>query len=263
MPKKKVIEEHDVIPDERALVFNQLKEQYTMPWERARNLIRSETMLTENAVRLAMDVARSFGLPLQGLNIIPSKNGPQAFVNSDGVRWRLHIDPRGVKSIKEDITHFPTPDEPYVHAVGFVEFNDGSQFSRYATIYFVYKDGTWYEKSRDRELKEIANLGDRVMACGTKAGRRTGIQAVGVALPIYEDYMEWRQEQGKAIEGDFKISDEPKVITEPTNLAELLSWAGQKGKTVEDILTALGADDLQMVMNNLPLAITRLKETWK
>ncbi len=250
MPKKKseIVEEPktEPIPDERSLVFGQLKEQYTMPWEQAAKLIRSESLLTEVGVRMAIQVAKSFGLPLQGINLIPSKNGPQVYVNADGLRWRAHTDPRGLKKSSAEIVHRPTKDEPWIESVATIVMGDGSEYTNYGVV----------------GCAPGGDVGNSMMKCVTKSKRRATVDAVGVALPIFEEYVEWRQEQGKTIEGDFKVVVE-KPVDNPTNLAELLSWAGSKSKTMDDILSTSGAEDVGFVMANFDAVLVKLKEVWK
>ena len=250
MPKKKSegtekIEPVETIPDERALVFGQLKEQYTMPWEQAARLIRSETMLTEVGVRMAIQVAKSFGLPLQGINLIPSKNGPQVYVNGDGIRWRLHTDPRGLRKSDADVIHRPTKDEPWVESKATIEMGDGSIFVNWGVVYCI-------------PGPDVPNA---TMKSISKGKRRAGVDSVGVALPIFEDYIEWRGEQGKTIEGEFHIAEKP--VDNPTNLAELASWASNKGKTMENVITDSGAEDIAFVMTNFEAVLAKLKEAWK
>ena len=214
-PRKKneeVEQEKEQVDNSKALIFSQLTNQYDLPWNEAAQLIRSEAPLNEKGARLVIQVARSFGLPLQGLNWIPSKTGGNVYVNSDGVRWRIHTDPRGIQKSTAEITHRPTKDEPWFEATATVGFKDGSEFTNIGVVYV-----DWGRPS------DIANGAMRSI---TKAKRRTGVDAVGAALPIYEDYVEWRSEQTgvKVIEGNFAVLESNTPVSEPKNLAEFFAW---------------------------------------
>ena len=256
MPRKKneeVVEEpkeekQEQVDTSKSLIFSQLTSQYDLPWKEASQLIRSELPITEYWAKLAIQVARSFGLPLQGINVIPSKAGASVYVNSDGVRWRLHTDPRGILKSTGEISHRPTKEEPWFEATATVAFKDGSEFTNIGVVYV-----DWGRPS------DVAN---GAMKSLTKAKRRAGVDAVGAALPIYEDYIEWRDEQKgtKTLEGNFTIVEEVKVI-EPTNLAEFFSWLQQQGKTMEDAIPIVG--DASAIASNVPDAVKKLKEVWK
>ncbi len=234
------------VESEKKKLYDQLEEQYILPWEQQRALIRSQSPLTEPGVKLALSVARSFGLPLQGVNVIPSQAGPQIYVNSDGIRWRLHTDPRGIKESSGVIEHPCTKEEPWVRAVATIILNDGSLFKNIGSV-----------PANPANPLEVSNA---EMKAVTKAKRRSGIDAVGVALPIYEDYVEWEEDQRAtrqkaSVEGEFKEV----TVTVPTNLAELLQWITQNGHTTEEAVTVAGPL-AGWVVNGV---YEQLKTTWK
>ena len=251
MTKKAAADETEksLVVQDRDLLFEQLREQYALSWEEQRNLIRSETPLNEKGVQLALRVARTFGLPLQGVNIINTKNGPQVYVNADGLRWRLHTDSRGIKRSEASITHRPTKDEPWFEATAIIEMGDGSIYTNIGCVYC---------------LPGSQSAANDAMKSVTKSLRRAGIGAVGVALPIAEEYLEWVDEQRVAkstIEGEFRdVSPQPSQ-KDPITLSELFLWAEQQSHTVDDVVSVVG--DLSMAASDVGGALTKLKDAWK
>jgi hypothetical protein len=160
--------EGDEIPVERSLIFNQLEDQYKLPWKEQASMIRSLEPLTENGVKLAVQTAMSFGLPLAGVNIIPSKAGPSVYVNSQGIQFRLENDRRGVAKNVSEIVHYPTKDEPVVVLKTTIIMKDGSEYSAFGAV----------------DCPPGTGIGNNLLKSETKSGRRCGIKVVGVGLPI-------------------------------------------------------------------------------
>lgn len=242
-----------VVTDSRAMIFKQLEEQYNLPIKDVVQLIRSEAPLTEVGAKLALRVAQSFGLPLQGINVITTSRGvTNVYVNADGIRWRVHTDDRGIAASTGEITHRPTKDEPWFEAVGTVKFKDGSEFTNIGVV------GVNLNNSM-----EVAN---GAMKAITKAKRRAGVDAVGVALPIAEDFLEYAEEQrsrGKSsgvIDGEFQ-EIASKSITEPTNLAEVLAWVQQHNKSIDEATGIAG--DLAVIASDVKSAVAKLREAWE
>lgn len=237
-----------VVKDERQLLFDQLLEQYKMSLDEQRQLIRSISPLTDKYVRIAVASAKSFGLPLQGINMIPVGNSLQVYINSDGLRWRIHTDSRGVKKSIASVTHQPSKDEPWVEVTATIVMGDGSEYVNLGVV--ACTPGP-----------DVANS---IMKATTKAKRRASIDAVGVALPIAEDYLEWVDEQRSknTIEGSFTISPPaPAPTTEPKNLAELLAWITVNNHTVDEASALVG--DLSKMSQDIIATYNKLKETWK
>ena len=239
-----------IIPTDRALLYKQLDEQYHMGWEEARGLIRSDLPLLERIVKVAIHTARTFGLPLQGINVITNSKGvSNIYVNADGVRWRLHLDPRHLKSVTCEVVHRPSTQEPWVEANATIEFMDESHFENIGVVDCLPGPG----------------VGNAVMKSVTKAQRRAGVTAVGVALPIFEDYVEWLGEQrqaGKyvdAIDVEFHEAQQ-KSIVEPKNLSELLVWVDQVGHTTDEAVQIAG--EYAVMAQDVPATVKKLKEVW-
>jgi hypothetical protein len=235
------------------MVFRQLQEQYDLPIEQVIQLIRSEAPLTKVGAMLALQVAKSFGLPLQGINVITTSRGAtNVYVNADGIRWRVHTDDRGIAASTGEITHRPSKDEPWFEAVGTVKFKDGSEFTNIGVV--------------GVDLNKPMDIANGAMKALTKAKRRAGVDAVGVALPIAEDFLEYAEEQrakGKAsdfIDGEFKdLSTKP--IAEPSTLAEVFVWVQQHNKTIDDATAIAG--DLNIIASDVKEAVAKLKKAWE
>ena len=88
----------------------------------------------------------------------------------------------------------PSPQEPWIQARAQISFVDSSTYSNEAWCWLRYdpEHDEWLERSRLGRWNPVA-LGDRLMAMITKAKRRAGLDAIGVALPIFEDYLESAQ----------------------------------------------------------------------
>ena len=203
-PKKKTepeLKPEPEAPKEIAL-YGQLADQYKLPIEEARKLIRSESPLTDNAILQAIFTAKFIGVPLQGINVIPSKQGAGIYVNAVGVRYKYHTDPRGFKCASAEILQVPKVDGDLTIVKGRVEFQDGSYGEN---IGAVIVDNRW-------------NLANALMKAATKAIRRAGQDAVELTAPIYEDYIEYREEQMKDITPEAQMlgngNDEPTNVTQ-------------------------------------------------
>ena len=245
--KEDIVNDKALVKSERQLLFDQLTDQYKMSLAEQGQMIRSIAPLTDKYVKIAVAIAKSFGLPLQGINMIPVGNTLQPYINSDGLRWRIHTDGRGVKKSLAEVTHRPTKDEPWVEVVATITMGDDSEYTNLGVV--ACTPGT-----------DVANA---LMKAITKAKRRASIDAVGVALPIAEDYLEWVDEQkGKTIEGSFTISPvAPAPTTEPKNLAELLAWIVVNNHTVDEASAIVG--NLMQMSKDVPAVYNKLKETWK
>ena len=238
--------------DARKLLFKQLDEQYTLPWKEQAALIRSETPMTERGIALALRVARSFGLPLQGLNIITNKRGEaNVYVNADGLRWRLHTDPRGIRNSTAEVIHRPTTTEPWVEVKATITMGDGSEYTNFGAVDCIPGSGV-----SNALLKSV-----------TKAKRRAGVDAVGVALPIAEDFLEWVDEERKAgkkvdiIDAEYKEMQSTPVA-EPKNLAELFVWIEQHSHTIDEAEAVTGMSTSDMAAD-VESAIAKLRAAWE
>ena len=234
----------------RSVIVRELKDQYKMPWEQQRALIVSETPLTQFGTQLAVRTARSFGLPLQGVNIIVTKRGePKVYVNSYGVNWLLQLDPRGLKSMRHEIIHRPSQQEPWVEAKAVIEFNNGATFENMGVV----------------ETLPGPGVGNASMKSVTKAYRRAGVLAAGVPLPMAEEFYDYADEQrqiGKSvdtIDGEYREAQQ-KPIVEPKNLSELLVWVDQVGHTTDEAVQIAG--EYATMAQSILATVEKLKGAW-
>jgi len=247
------------------IVLRQLEEQWNLPFDAVSQLVQSEQPLSEKGIKTVISLAKMHMLPLTGINVIKNSRGQLSFyVNSRGILWRLHNDERKLKSHSHKVVHLPTPQEPWVQVEATVEFEDGSKFTNEAFIYFKYDEetGEWLERTRRGEWKPV-NLGDRIMTAITKAKRRAGVDAVGLALPIFEDYVEYAE--GEVIEGSARVVEEQPLLPsgEPRNLAELLARAMREfGMDAETVQRKLDKD-LSEIASDVKAAWEQLQEAVK
>lgn len=216
--------------------FAQLKDQYALPLDQVRQLIRSEQTPTDVALRQAVEVAKMFGVPLQGINLIPSRNGINVYINADGIRWKLHTDPRGLKCVETHIIQIPTRDNPLAIVEGRIEFKDGASFTN---IGAVVVDGD------NKGGKGKWNEADALMKAATKAKRRAGQDAVGTTLPTYEDFIEYRD-------------TEMKDITPMLTVAQSVN--GDSPKTLSEFLVKLNASGIDVDAACQKLQVTAITE---
>jgi hypothetical protein len=221
----------------------QVKSEWNAPVEKRALLVRSMTTITAQMVELATDVAKRYGLPISGVNIIPSKAGPRPYINSDGIRWRLYMDTREFKSSSGRITHMPSDPEPWITAYGKVEMKDGSWADNESVKEWPIVD----KNDKDRSF----TLGNMCKKLITQAKRRAGADLVGVGLPIYDEYYD--QVSVEIIEGEYQEIEAPKK-TEPTNLAELISMAKEQYN--------IDYEDLPAMMGVASVSDLNIKETW-
>ena len=254
MPRKKneeVVQEkqEDQVDNSKALIFSQLEEQWKLPIDEIKQLVRSESVVNEKGALMALHAAKMFGLPIQGLNIIPTKTGvPQVYVNAVGIRWRLQTDPREFFSEKIDVTHRPTKEEPYVEVKTTITMKTGAGAEGLGLVACL----------------PTGDVPNATLKAETKSGRRAGIKLVGVALQVAEDYLEWEAEQRgqkSTIDGNFTVIEPATIISEPKNLAEFFAWVEQQGKTMED--TTLVVGDVNTIAADVGAAVKKLLEVWK
>jgi len=244
------------------IVLRQLEEQWNLPVEAISQLVQSEAPLSEKGIKTVITLAKMHMLPLTGINVIKDSRGRLSFyVNSRGILWRLHNDGRGLKGHSHEVIHLPTPQEPWVQVRATVEFEDGSKFTNEAFIYFKYDEetGEWLERTRRGEWKPV-NLGDRIMTAITKAKRRAGVDAVGLALPIFEDYVEYME--GEIIDVVPRpVEETPELPSgEPRNLAELLAKASEElGLDAKGVQEKLGKE-LSEIAQDVSGSWTELQE---
>ena len=254
MPRKKnedVVEEakekEDSVDHSKSLIFSQLEEQWKLPVDEIRQLVRSESPVNEKGALMALAAAKMFGLPIQGLNIIPSKAGvPQIYINVVGIRWRVQTDPREFFSEKLQVTHRPSKDEPYVEVKTTITMKTGANAEALGSVACL----------------PMGDVPNATLKAETKSSRRAGIKLVGVALQVAEDYLEWEDDRkSKTVEGNFTVLEPTAPISEPKNLAEFFSWLQQQGKAMEDATPIVG--DASVIAGNVPDAVKKLKEVWK
>jgi len=238
---------NDVVGEKgRALALReQVREEWRLPIEKRALLVRSFGTVTVQMIDLATEVARRYGLPISGVNIIPSKAGLQPYVNSDGIRWRLHTDEREFKSSSGMITHMPTADEKWISAYAKVELQNGAWADNESFKEWPITD----THDKDRSF----NLGNMCKKLITQAKRRAGADLVGVGLPIYDEYYDNKE----AIEGEYTVVEEKPKKTEPTTLNELIVMAGQVDESLDvDVLIKM------MDVNVMDDLRDIVKETW-
>ena len=252
-PRKKneeVVEEvkEKQVDSNRSLIFSQLEEQWKLPVDEVRQLVRSEAPVNEKGALMALAAAKMYGLPLQGVNLIPSKSGGhQVYVNATGIRWRLQTDPRELMSEEVEVIHRPTKDEPWVEVKSTVTMGNGAHADGLGVVGCL-------------PTGDVANS---TLKAETKSSRRAGIKLVGVALQVAEDYLEWEEEQRRkpSLEGNFTVLETATPISEPKNLAEFFSWVEQQGKTIEDATPIVG--DVSEIAADVSTAVKKLQEVWK
>lgn len=242
------------LPDstnDRAVMLTTLQDQYRLRWEKQREMIKSSMPLTEAGTKIAVRTARSFLLPLHGIDMIPVGKGGQMipYVNAEGIRFKLWLDPRGYKSADCEIIHWPTKDEPWVVVKGKVEFGDGSTYQNFGAV----------------DCQPGPGVSNSLLKATTKSYRRAGISAVGVALPIAEEYYDYVDEQrqtGKpvdAIDAEYREAQQ-RPIVDPKNLAELLAWIEQVGHTTDETVQIAG--EYVTMAQDIPATVKKLKEAW-
>lgn len=225
--------------------WDQVKSEWESSKEHRTLLVRSREIVTIQMVELATAVAKRYGLPISGVNIIPTQTGPQPYINSDGIRWRLHMDKRDFKSSEGEIIHMPTDEEKYIIAKARIEMKDGS----YAVNESIKE---WPIESR-RDKDRSFTLGNMCKKLITQAKRRAGLDLVGVGLPIYDEYYDQGiAADSEVIEGEYKEIETPKK-TEPTNLSELINMATELGIDYEDLPAMMGVADVSDL---------NIEETW-
>ena len=250
-PEKKDDASQSVVADDRSTMLITLRDQYRLRWEKQRELIKSSMPLTEAGTKIAVRTARSFLLPLHGIDMIPvGKGGQQVpYVNAEGIRFKLWLDPRGYKSSDCDIIHWPTKDEPWVVVKGKVEFADGSVYHNFGAV----------------DCQPGPGVSHALLKSKTKAYRRAGISAVGVALPVAEEYYDYADEQrqlGKpvdAIDVEYREAQQRSII-EPKNLAELLAWIEQVGHTTDEAVQIAG--EYAAMAQDILATVKKLKGAW-
>lgn len=219
MPSKKKVETKELapaMPKSEIVPFDELQRQLRMPFDEQKKLITSQSPLTDSAVRMVLEVARVIGVPLQGINVIPTKLGVMPYINSIGIRYKYHTDKRGFKSATAEIIQTPKQKGDLAIVKGRVEFMDGS---------FGENIGAVIVETDDTKGWNVANA---LMKAATKAIRRAGQDAVEITLPVYEDYIEYREEQMKDItpgmelaNGNGKYIDNPATLMQFTRNLEL------------------------------------------
>lgn len=211
-----------VVPPKKSVILNQLQSQYNLPLDEAMKLIRTENQLTKPAAQMAIDQARIFGVPLQGINVIPSRNGINIYINADGIQWLLQQDPRGVKSIQTQIAHNPSKDEPFWAIRAVVTMYDGASYDGHGAVVI---DANW-------------NFANALMKAETKAIRRASYRATGKTLPIYDEVAEWKEESeaAKDVSALTRVRNQDTETADPTSIAELLTWMQPQYNGITDLM---------------------------
>lgn len=228
-PKTKVESKALTAAKSEVIIFDELKRQLSLPFDEQKKLIASQSPLTDNAIRMVIDAARLIGVPLQGINLIPIKQGVNVYINSDGIDWLLHHDPRKLKCVEVEILNAPKIEGDTAIVKGIVEFQDGSRFTN---IGAVVVDEKW-------------NCANALMKAATKATRRAGGKATGKVLPVYEDYIEYREEQMKDITPAMEMANgNSKFIETPATLMQFTRNLELAKIKIADACDALGVEML-------------------
>ena len=212
---------------------NHLKEQLSLSWTDQRGLINCATALNEAGVRKAVQIAKTYQLPLNLIHMINTKQGMKPYVGADAVMFRLQIDPRGLRSIETEILQWATTEKPEARARATVTFADGSRFVRHASHSSVSENNPSWTPDFI------------TMKCETKAMRRVGKAAVPIPFPVFEDFAEFKEWENRhrddVVEGQ---------VRESMNMAEFLAEMFKRGyASVEEMAKRVGVDKLEDIVD--------------
>jgi hypothetical protein len=198
--------------------WDQVMAEWKAPIEQRMLLVRTMGRITVPLVEQVTEAAERYGLPIAGINLIPNKKTgiDSIYVNSEGIRWRLHVDKRGFKGSGGTITHMPTETEHWITAHARVEMENGAWAENESVKEWPVADPGDKDRSFD--------LGNMCKKLITQAKRRAGADLVGVGLPIYDEYYE------NVVEGNFSVIEEPEAKklaapAVPNSIPSLLTMA--------------------------------------
>lgn len=209
-------------------IWKELNEEWNAPDEEKAALIRSEGVMTKADLNRITNVCVRYGLPLSGVNIIPSSQGKNIYINSEGIRWKLHTDNRQFKGADGGVIHYPTKEEPWITARARVEMHDGSFSENEAIIDWDWERVTERGTGGTKDFKDKSfSFGNLCMKLITKAKRRAGVELVGVGLPVYD---EWLDKRDEIVDASWKIVKDGKIdLNEvPSTIPKIMAMAFEK-----------------------------------
>ena len=226
---------------------------YDLPFERVLQIIKYDPRKppNEEGVLIIKAIARAWTLPLGCMAWISSRGGGGGpYITFEGVLYRIHKDPRQVMAITTSIIERPTKENGFTIVVnGTCKFASGAEFSAIGAV-------------SESERSELGH-GGRYLLADTKAARRACMRAVGVPFPVYEDMLEFEEQQksmatSNARGGGFARSESSSEVTRSTvaqavagkpvdGTGALLAEALGKGIKLNDMLTRLGVTELYQI----------------
>ena len=152
-----------------------VKKEYSLLWQEQRALIRCDHPLSEEEVRLAVQVARTHSIPISALALVPSGGGFKLYVTVEGILWKVHNDPRGLESIEPEVIQWASEENTGIaKAKCTITFGGGRRFVEYA------------QHSKAGELDPAVTIDRITNKCIDLALQRACSVAIGVPLPIYQ-----------------------------------------------------------------------------
>ena len=158
------------------------RNEYGFFWQQQRSLIRCNHSLSEDEVRVTVEVARAHLLPVSALGLVPSKNGLRPCITKEGLLWRLHNDQKGLQGIESEVIQWASEENGFVAKAKCTVNIGGSTFVDYA------------QHSRAGEVDPDITADEITQKCIDGARHRAGKIACGVALPSYEELLEEEEE---------------------------------------------------------------------
>lgn len=228
MPRRK---ELGLIPEAIPEVETEFEEQdsldiqFHLPLDEQKKLISvpANALISNEMYVTAVALARSARVPLWGINIIPTKNGPKPYINADGVKFRIANDKRGILSDDFEIIQIP-------HQMG-----DTAIVKR--TL--ILKNGQSFNGLGAVKVDSQWNEGNALLKADTKAGRRAGYSAIAnaVGMPMWDEDAD-KSTNGSTIEGTYRVVPS----SAPATVSQFLVWQQGQKLTDAEILTVTGID---------------------
>jgi hypothetical protein len=157
------------------------KKEYGFSWQQQRALIRCSHALSEEEVRVTVELARTHGLPVSAMGLVVSKNGLRPCITREGTLMKLHTDPRGLDGIETEVLQWADEANGCVARVKCTVKVNGKPFVDYA--------------QHSKSIEDSPNVSPEAitMKCIDQAITRAVRLAAGSTMPSYEE--EERQEQ--------------------------------------------------------------------
>lgn len=207
-----------VVPMTSAMVM--LEREYSLPLTEIRRklVMPANARPNDEMLREAVELARSAGVPLWGINLIPTRLGIAPYINSNGIKFRLANDPRGVASNTFEVINFSS-------VMGEVQIIRRT---------IVMGNGQTYQGLGAVVIDRDWNPGNALLKADTKANRRAGYDAIAnaVGMRMYDEDAD--RATNESIEASFRVI----VAKTPTNLVEFFTWVENNDIKPEAIVRA-------------------------